>query len=119
MASFPVLSTGSVTQYPLGVTTGQTTQVIRFLDGSDQRYRMQGSMLRQWQIHLNLLNEDELYALESFFIQQLGGYSTFTFPDPYSGTAVPNCRFGQDALQVQLEGVDISSTSFWVIETYG
>ncbi len=119
MATFPVLSTGAVTQYPLGVTTGQSAQVIRFIDGTDQRYRTQGRMLRQWQIHLSLLNEDELTAIEAFFVEQLGGFSTFTFPDPYSGTAVANCRFGQDAFQLELEGVDASSMSFWVIETYG
>ncbi len=119
MAIFPVLSTGAVTQYPLGVTTSQSAQVIRFIDGTDQRFRTQGRMLRQWQIHLSLLNEDELTAIEAFFVEQLGGFSIFTFPDPYSGTAVANCRFGQDALQLELEGVDASSTSFWVIETNG
>ncbi len=119
MANFPLLSTGAVTQYPLIVTTGQSSQVIRFLDGTDQRYLMHGRMLRQWQIRLELLNESEIQALEAFFAAQLGGYSTFIFPDPCSGAEVPNCRFAEDALVSGYEAADISGTSFWVIETNG
>ncbi|MBV8864868.1 MAG: DUF2460 domain-containing protein [Acidobacteriaceae bacterium] len=117
--NFPLLSTGAVAQYPLIVTTGQSSQVIRFLDGTDQRYRMQGRMLRQWEIRLELLSESEIQALESFFAAQLGGYSTFVFPDPYSGANVPNCRFAEDAFVSGYEAADISRASFWVIETNG
>lgn len=119
MLTFPQLSSGAVTQYPLRVTTGQATQVLRFLDGSDQRFRAQGGMLRQWQIKVELLNEDELEALESFFQEQSGDYSTFVFPDPYSGSGVLNCRFGSPVFTSAYEGVDSSATAFWVIETYG
>ncbi len=119
MNTFPLLSTGAVTQYPLGIATGQSSQVIRFLDGTDQRFRMQGRMLRRWQIRLDLLNEDEIQALEAFFNSQLGAYSVFVFPDPYSGAGVPNCVFGADAFLSNYEGVDASSTSFWVVETNG
>ena len=117
MANFPQLSTGAVTQYPLQITSGQASQVIRFLDGTDQRYRMQGRMLRQWQIKLNLLNEQEAQALASFFEAQLGDYSSFDFPDPYSGAAVPKCQFASSALATEFEAVDLSAASYWVIET--
>ena len=119
MATFPILCTGAIAQFPLGVTTSGLTQVIRFIDGLDQRYLNHGRMLRRWQIHLRLLNEDELAAVEGFYFEQLGGFSTFTFPDPYSGSAVPNCRFGQDALLLDWTDLDTCSTSFWVIETNG
>lgn len=119
MATFPSLKTGAVTQYPLEITTGQGSQVIRFLDGTDQRYLLHGRMLRAWQIHLELLDEDEISALEEFFNGQQGGYSKFVFPDPYSGTDVASCRFGGDVLLSDYEGVDSASTSFWVIETDG
>ena len=119
MGSFPLLSTGAVTQYPLEIATGQGIQVVRFLDGTDQRYRMQGRMFRRWQIHLSLLNESETHALEAFFMAQLGGYSTFVFPDPYSGTEVANCRFAEDNFLSEYDAVDISRSSFWVIETNG
>lgn len=119
MASFPSLNTGAVTQYPLAITTGQSSQVIRFLDGSDQRYRMQGQMLRRWLIRLDRLTETEIQSVETFFAAQSAGYSTFVFPDPYSGAAVVNCRFAADTLLTEYESEDIGACSFWVIETNG
>ncbi|MDQ2841578.1 MAG: hypothetical protein M3Y72_11185 [Acidobacteriota bacterium] len=68
---------------------------------------------------MDLLNESEIQATEAFFAVQFGSYSTFLFPDPYSGAEVPNCRFAADALLSMYEASDVSSTSFWVIETNG
>jgi len=119
MATFPTLSTGSVSQYPMPLGAGQTVDVIRFLDGSDQRYLNQGRMLRQWLIRLDLLNDAEIQTLEAFFTAQSGDYSSFTFPDPFSGNSVPNCRFAAPELVSEYVGADISSTSFWVVETNG
>jgi len=119
MAAFPILSSGAVTQYPTGLTSGQGSRVIRFLDGSDQRYLMQARALRQWQIRLDLLNETEIQQVEAFFTDVQGDYSPFTFPDPISGADVPSCRLAAPALVSEYIGVDNSSTSFWVIETYG
>lgn len=119
MATFPVLSTGAVAQYPAPMTSGQGVQIIRFLDAADQRYVAQPAILRQWQIRLDLLNDAEIQQLEEFFIAQSGDYSPFTFPDPFTGTEVSNCRLGAPGFVSEYVGVDISSTSFWVIETYG
>lgn len=119
MANFPVLTSGAVTQYPALIASGQGAQVIRFLDASDQRYLTQPKAFRQWQIRLDLLNEDEIHALESFFVAQSGDYSPFDFPDPFSGTTVPNCRLAAPGLVSEYVGVDVCSASFWVIETNG
>ena len=119
MANFPLLSSGAVTQYPVGVTQGQNTQVIRFLDGSDQRYLMQGKSLRQWQIRLDLLNESEIQQIEAFFIDTQGDYSLFEFPDPFSGVYVPLCRLAAPGLATEYAGFENSAASFWVIETNG
>lgn len=119
MPVFPSLSTGSVTQYPTVLATGQSTQVIRFLDGSDQRCRLQGHQLRQWQIRLDLLNEDEVSELESFFQTLAGDFSTFIFPDPITGSDVPNCRLASPGLTSAYLGVDVGSVSFVVVETNG
>jgi hypothetical protein len=118
MATFPVLSSSAITQYPIPLTTGQASQVIRFLDGSDQRYLVQGKMLRSWEIRLNLLNEAEIQRIEEFFILQQGDYSRFIFPDPFTGSNVPDCRLGAAGLVSDYLGVDASSTSFWVLETH-
>jgi hypothetical protein len=119
MATFPFLTSGAVAQYPVTQTNGQAVQIIRFLDGSDQRYLMQGRMLRQWQIRLSLLADQELEQVENFFAAQQGDYTSFSFPDPISGTTVPNCRFGASALLTEYVGIDRGSASFWVIETNG
>lgn len=119
MAIFPSLGSGAVTQYPTVLSTGQAAQVIRFLDGSDQRYLTQGRTYRQWQIRLDLLNETEIGQLEAFFAEQEGDFSLFVFPDPVSGTDVPNCRIAAPSLVSAYVGVDISSASLVVIETNG
>jgi hypothetical protein len=119
MATFPLLSTGAVTQYPLGISSYQATQVLRFLDGSDQRFSTQAKALRRWSIRLELLTEDELQQIETFFAEQLGGFQKFDFPDPYSGVVVPNCRFAADGIMAQYDGPDVTATSFSVIETNG
>lgn len=119
MGIFPALSTGAVTQYPAPVSTGQAVQVVRFLDGSDQRYLMQGRTFRSWQIKLELLTESETAQIEAFFASQQGDFATFTFPDPHSGAEVPNCRLAAPSLTSEYVEADACSTSFWVIETDG
>jgi hypothetical protein len=119
MANFPFLTSGAVTQYPALIVSGQRVQVIPFLDASDQRYVVQPRALRQWQIRLDLLNENEIQALEAFFIAQSGDYSPFNFPDPFSNTTVSNCRLAAPGFVSEYVGVDVTSTSFWVIETNG
>lgn len=117
MADFPILSTGAITQYPLTYMSGQNAQVIRFLDGTDQRYLTQGRSLRQWQIRLDLLNETEIQQIEEFFIDVKGDYSRFNFPDPVSGSYVANCQLAAPGLVTEYLGVDDGATTFWVIET--
>jgi len=119
MAAFPLLSTQAVTQYPAPLSTGQGVQVLRFLDATDQRYLIQGRTYRQWEIRLALLNETEIQQIEAFFVSQQGDYGTFDFPDPFSGSIVLNCRIGAPTLSTDYIGVDIGSSSFWVIETNG
>ena len=119
MANFPALSSGAMTQYPAVMNTGQGAQVIRFLDGSDQRYLLQPRQLRQWQIRLDLLNEAEIQEFEAFFEAQSGDYSPFTSPDPFSGMLVPNCHVAAPGFVSEYVGVDAGSVSFWVIETNG
>ena len=119
MANFPLLSSGAVTQYPTTLTSGQNVQVIRFLDGTDQRYLSHGKTLRQWEIRLDLLNDSEAQQLEAFFVAQQGDYATFVFPDPISGSDVVNCRFAAPGWVGEYLGVGVSSTSLLVIETNG
>ena len=101
MASFPTLKTGAVAQYPAERTRQFSTQVLRFLDGSEQRFRRYGSPLRRWTIRLELLDESELAAFGEFFAAQGGRAGTFSFVDPWDGAVYPNCSFGEDALGLE------------------
>lgn len=89
MAAFPTLKTGAVAQYPLDRAVRFQTQSVRFMDGSQQRYRLYGAGLRQWTVKLSLLDEQELAALIAFAEQQ--GTAAFAFTDPITGDSVTTC----------------------------
>ncbi len=89
MASFPTLKTGAVAQYPLDRSVQFQTQSVRFMDGSQQRFRLYGAGLRRWKIRLDLLDEQELAAVAAFLEQQ--GTATFPFTDPVTGDQVASC----------------------------
>ena len=119
MPVFPHLNSGAVCQYPTTLRSSVSVEVLRFLDGSDQRFRLQGRVRRQWQIRLNLLTTVEAGAIEQFFVAQGGLFSPFDFPDPVSGTLISNCRFSDAALERDLTGLNIEALSLWVVETNG
>jgi hypothetical protein len=101
MATFPTLKTGAVAQYPLKKTVRFSTQAVRFLDGSQQKYRLNGAGLRNWTIALSQLDEQELNALINFAEQQQGG--AFTFVDPLTGFSVHKCMISGDSLEALLK----------------
>ena len=119
MNTFPAISSAAVTQYPAVIQYSQPVQVLEFLDGSDQRYQSQPLPLRSWRINLAQLNEDEIQLIENFFMNQEGANTPFTFPDPFSGTAVNNCRFAEATLLTTYVDVDNASSICWVVETNG
>jgi hypothetical protein len=119
MLIFPLLDSGAVAQYPLPLTFQGSAQVISFIDGADQRFIRQAKALRAWEIQLSVLTDSEIQQVESFFLALDGQYQTFSFPDPYSSSTVSNCRLGGPDLVNTYSGVDINSTSIWVVETNG
>jgi hypothetical protein len=104
MATFPTLKTGAVAQYPAPRRLQFRNQVVRFLDGSEQRYRGYAQPLRQWVIRLDLLDEAELADLTAFFETQQGPYGSFTFIDPRDNASYPDCSFANAALDTLLAG---------------
>lgn len=119
MNTFPTITSEAVTQYPAAVQYSQSVQVIEYLDGADQRYLLQPKMLRLWRINLAQLNEAEVQRIEAFFAGQQGTYSSFLFPDPFTGTLVNNCRLAAPTLLTNYVDVDNASTFCWVLETNG
>jgi hypothetical protein len=116
MLQFPVLKTGAVAQYPLGLTFNYHTDIVWFLDGSEQRFRNAPSVLHQWKIALEQLDEQEMQAVEAFFILSVGAAQTFAFTDPASTTTYPNCSVDGDVLKLDYTGPLSGKTSLVIRE---
>ena len=98
MSDFPILKTGAVIQYPAGKESSFSTQVIRFVDGSEQRFRDFGSSLRRWIIRYDQLDETEMASLRNFFRAQRGAAGTFSFTDPWDAAEYANCSLEGDEM---------------------
>lgn len=96
MARFPKLKTGAVAQYPAVREQRYSTEVKKFLDCVEQRYRDFAAARRRWVIALEMLDETETARLARFFDEQGGRQNAFEFEDPWTGTVIPQCRFGED-----------------------
>ncbi len=91
MSTFPTLKTGAVIQYPAQKEFRFATEILRFADGSEQRFREYATLLRRWVIRLDLIDQGELYLLREFFRTAGGGTNGFTFTDPWDGVSYANC----------------------------
>jgi phage-related protein len=114
--SFPQLSTGAVTQYPSSRTVNFDAEILKFVDGSEQRWAAGGSGQRRWELKLANVSEEELCAIEEFFVSQQGRFGNFSFTDPFDGTVYPDCSFEADSLHGQLFDEE-SAQSTLVIRT--
>jgi hypothetical protein len=116
VASFPALKTGVVAQYPTDRQKNFSTQVLRFLDGSEQRFPAYGATLRRWVIRLELLDEGELTNLGRFFEEQGGRAGVFSFTDPFDATVYPSCSFDADEFQAVFAGPQEGKASVTIRE---
>ena len=119
MAAFPVLNTGAVAQYPSTRIVEAPVRVLRFVDGSEQRFRSTRAAARRWVVRLSCLSDAELALIESFFTQQQGEAGAFTFTDPWDGTAYGNCSFESNELQAWLAGEDRGAVAVVIRENEG
>ena len=104
MSAFPKLKTGAVAQYPAGRVLTHATEVMRFLDGTEQRYRARGAAGRRWAIRLELLDETEIARVQEFFISVQGRFGSFSFEDPWDSSVHADCSLENDALEIELWG---------------
>ena len=116
MSDFPILKTGAVLQYPAQKETSFATEVLRFVDGSEQRFRKYQQPLHRWAIQLKLLDERELQALGTFFRTQAGAAESFAFTDPWDGTKYPNCTLESSEAVLRLLDEANGATSVIVRE---
>jgi hypothetical protein len=119
MATFPKLKTKAVAQYPASKLVVFQNQVLRFVDGSEQRYRDSAGPLHRWVIRLKELDEGEMSAVESFFSANRGRFASFTFRDPWDGTEYPNCSVQVDELELVWVGEMRGRSFLAVVENRG
>jgi hypothetical protein len=119
MATFPALKTNAVAQYPAARSFRFRNQVLRFVDGSEQRYRDSAGPLHRWEIRLAELDEGEMAALESFFADNQGSFASFAFTDPWDGAVYANCSLASDAADLTSVGEMRGQTGLTVAENRG
>jgi hypothetical protein len=115
MATFPKLKTDAIAQYPMGRRAQYQNQTVRFVDGSEQRYRDSGGARLQWDIQLSELDEGELAAVEEFFLASQGAFGSFTFTDPWDGQVYDNCSMATDELALATVAEMRGSTKLTVV----
>ena len=98
MNTFPTLRTGAVMQYPASKDIQFSAQVVRFIDGSEQRFREFAQPLSRWSIQLDKLDEHELNGLREFFRIVSGGAEAFVFTDPWDGVQYASCSLETDEM---------------------
>ncbi len=98
MSSFPTLRTGAVMQYPADRQLRCSTQIVTFLDGSEQRFAGFARPYRRWVVQLSALDESEMEATLVFMREQSGAANTFSFTDPWDGAVYPSCSLDQNSL---------------------
>jgi hypothetical protein len=119
MATFPTLKTGAVAQYPATRSFRFQNQILRFLDGTDQRYRDSAGPVHGWAIRLDQLDETEMAAMQAFFLANQGSYASFAFTDPWSGQVYSNCSLASDDMNMTSLAEMRGRTSLIVIENRG
>lgn len=101
MAAFPTLATGAIAQYPSTRSVHSHTTVLRYLDGSEQRFRNRASPAYRWIVQLSDVSTEELIALEEFFLEHQGETGSFSFTDPWTGTEHLDCSFESAAFEME------------------
>ena len=115
MPAFPILKTNAITQYPVSRREQFRNQTVRFVDGSDQRYRDSARAQLAWEIQLSELDEGELAAIEEFFLANQGAFGSFSFTDPWDGHVYDDCSVAADELALVIEGEMRGSTKLTVV----
>jgi hypothetical protein len=106
-------------QYPAQRGVRFSSQVVRFVDGREQRYRDFRAGLRRWVVRLDLLEEGELAELEWFFRANQGAFSSFTFADPWDQHEYTDCSIEEDAFEAEWEDELRGRTTLTVRENRG
>jgi len=116
MSDFPKLRTGATLQYPATRARQYSTQVFRFVDGTEQRCRGYGRPLTRWALRLEGLDESEMRELQAFFEIEDGRLGAFAFRDPWNDAQYLNCSLAEDQADLEFDGEDSGKTALTIEE---
>jgi len=103
-------------QYPAQRGVQYSTVALRFVDGSEQRFRLYQAPLHQWVIQLSLLDQGEFQELQEFFRSVDGQAENFSFTDPWDNTTYASCSLSSDSMGAILAGEWNGETSLTVVQ---
>ncbi|MBL8179952.1 MAG: hypothetical protein JNK48_35055 [Bryobacterales bacterium] len=105
MAVIPIEQTNSPAEYPLHATKRFHNSSIRFLDGTEQRFRARHQPSMIWQLQYRNQNPGEMAAWMPFLDGALGSQSVFDFIDPVGMTVHSGSRMAANDVEVEQVGV--------------
>jgi len=103
MSDFPLLKTGTAAQYPLSRSFQCSTQLLRFVDGTEQRFRDYPTPLRRWTVGLAMLDEEEMGRLEDLFLTEQGASGAFSYTDPEDGATYPDSSLDGESIELEYD----------------
>lgn len=116
MSLFPKLRSGTALQYPTSRAICSRVRVLRFVDGSEQRFATQKDFLRKWVIEYNGLDDQESTQLENFTRDQAAIGERFALEDPWDGSVRDNCRISGDGIECLYTGPGNNSIRLEIIQ---
>ncbi len=113
---FPRLKTAAVQQYGSSVSSRFETRVLRFVDGTEQRFPLQRSAGKRWVLRYSQLAEGEMAALDDFFLAMQGPTQEFAFEDPETGVRHERCRLMREKLALRLDAEHGGALEIEIVE---
>lgn len=114
MPNLPSLQSGSTVQYPFVTSLRYSTGIIRFVDGSEQRFSQTGDAQRTWTVALRDLNPSETEAVAAFV--ESSDNQAFTFHDPVTGEVHSQCRLFVEPVAVEYADEQRAHLSLTIVE---
>ena len=102
MSELPKLKTGSAMQYPSTRGLGRRVRILRFVDGTEQRFPLDGKAHGQWRMSFRQLDDTERRELERFVEESAASGSVISIVDPWDGRRHDQCRLEGDKADIQM-----------------
>lgn len=113
--TFPVLSTGAISQLPYTEHSDWRNVVVDLADGEASAGSYRSAALRAFQVSCPLLSETEYNAIEAHWINCGGQVAQFSVKDE-DGTTHTKCRYDSDSLTVRYVSPGVVSFDALIVE---